>query len=191
MRDANVEPNILTFTLSHWMMHEAATRLYIWPHLCPPRGYWSNGDHTPFPSYINPTSPPLLSSSSTITSSSSSSSHNLNKHISPPYLSLSLMASKALSSFSAKPGVSLLPHGVTSSPSVMSIGFPRHNTGGRGVVVASSTVDTNNMPMTGVVFQPFEEVKKADLAIPITSHASLARQRYADASEAAINEQIK
>lgn len=59
------------------------------------------------------------------------------------------------------------------------------------MVVAAATVDTNNMPMTGVVFQPFEEVKKADLAIPITSHVSLARQRFADASEAAINEQIK
>lgn len=57
-------------------------------------------------------------------------------------------------------------------------------------MVAAATVDTNNMPMTGVVFQPFEEVKKADLAIPITSHVSLARQRFADASEAAINEQI-
>ncbi|KAG5402661.1 hypothetical protein IGI04_008780 [Brassica rapa subsp. trilocularis] len=101
------------------------------------------------------------------------------------------MASKALSSFTAKPAVSLLPHGVSSSasPSVTSLSFSRH-TGGRGVVVASSTVDTNNMPMTGVVFQPFEEVKKADLAIPITSNASLARQRYADSCEAAINEQI-
>ena len=102
------------------------------------------------------------------------------------------MASKALSSFTAKPAVSLLPHGVSSSASssVTSLSFSRH-TGGRGVVVASSTVDTNNMPMTGVVFQPFEEVKKADLAIPITSNASLARQRYADSCEAAINEQIK
>lgn len=58
------------------------------------------------------------------------------------------------------------------------------------MVLAAATVDTNNMPMTGVVFQPFEEVKKADLAIPITSNVSLARQRYADAAEAAINEQI-
>lgn len=29
---------------------------YIWPYLCPPRGSSSNGDHTPFPSYINPSS---------------------------------------------------------------------------------------------------------------------------------------
>lgn len=58
------------------------------------------------------------------------------------------------------------------------------------MVVAAAPVDTNNMPMTGVVFQPFEEVKKADLAIPIKSHVSLARQGYADATEAAINEQI-
>ncbi|CAH8330086.1 unnamed protein product [Eruca vesicaria subsp. sativa] len=101
------------------------------------------------------------------------------------------MASKALSSFTTLSPKPLLPHGVSSSasPAVLSLGFSRH-TGGRAMVVASATVDTNNMPMTGVVFQPFEEVKKADLAIPITSQASLARQRYADTSEAAINEQI-
>ncbi|CAD5330518.1 unnamed protein product [Arabidopsis thaliana] len=88
------------------------------------------------------------------------------------------MASNALSSFTAaNPALSpkpLLPHG-SASPSV-SLGFSRKVGGGRAVVVAAATVDTNNMPMTGVVFQPFEEVKKADLAIPITSHASLARQ---------------
>nr|AAM61077.1 ferritin 1 precursor [Arabidopsis thaliana] len=102
------------------------------------------------------------------------------------------MASNALSSFTAaNPALSpkpLLPHG-SASPSV-SLGFSRKVGGSRAVVVAAATVDTNNMPMTGVVFQPLEEVKKADLAIPITSHASLARQRFADASEAVINEQI-
>lgn len=104
------------------------------------------------------------------------------------------MASKALSSFTTtNPALSpkpLLPHGA-ASPSV-SLGFSKKTGGGgRALVVVAATVDTNNMPMTGVVFQPFEEVKKADLAIPITSHASLARQGYADSSEAVINEQIK
>ncbi|CAN8257449.1 unnamed protein product [Cochlearia groenlandica] len=102
------------------------------------------------------------------------------------------MASSALSSsFTTKPKSLILPHGVSSaSPAANSLGFSR-KTGGRAVVVvAAATVDTNNMPMTGVVFQPFEEVKKAELAIPITSHTSLARQKYTDATEAAINEQI-
>ncbi|KAL1206783.1 Ferritin-1 [Cardamine amara subsp. amara] len=100
------------------------------------------------------------------------------------------MASRALSSFTTKPTLSpkpLLPHGAASPP--VSLGFSTKN-GGRAVLLAAATVDTNNMPMTGVVFQPFEEVKKADLAIPITSNVSLARQRYTDAAEAAINEQI-
>uniref|UniRef100_A0A1J3DQU4 Ferritin n=1 Tax=Noccaea caerulescens TaxID=107243 RepID=A0A1J3DQU4_NOCCA len=102
------------------------------------------------------------------------------------------MASRALSSFTTKPTPSpksLLPHGVSAASPPVSLRFSG-KTGGRAMVVAAATVDTNNMPMTGVVFQPFEEVKKADLAIPITSHVSLARQRLADASEAAINEQI-
>ncbi|VVB12828.1 unnamed protein product [Arabis nemorensis] len=101
------------------------------------------------------------------------------------------MASRAFSSFATNPAPSprsLLSHG-GASPAV-SLGFSRKSGGGRAVVVAAATVDTNNMPMTGVVFQPFEEVKKADLAIPITSNTSLARQRYADVCEATINEQI-
>ncbi|KAL6146252.1 hypothetical protein ACLB2K_056935 [Fragaria x ananassa] len=44
--------------------------------------------------------------------------------------------------------------------------------------------------MTGVVFHPFEEVKKEVLAIPVSPHVSLARQGFADECEAAINEQI-
>ncbi|KFK24662.1 hypothetical protein AALP_AA8G008800 [Arabis alpina] len=100
------------------------------------------------------------------------------------------MASRALSSFATQPASSpkpLLSHGGVSGAS--SLGFSRKS-GGRAMVVEAGTVDTNNMPMTGVVFQPFEEVKKADLAIPITSNTSLARQRYADVCEAVINEQI-
>ncbi|KAG7630532.1 hypothetical protein ISN44_As03g008520 [Arabidopsis suecica] len=45
--------------------------------------------------------------------------------------------------------------------------------------------------MSGVIFEPFEEVKRAYLAIPITALVSVARQRYAQACEAAVNEQIK
>ncbi|KAK4353172.1 hypothetical protein RND71_028690 [Anisodus tanguticus] len=45
-------------------------------------------------------------------------------------------------------------------------------------------------PLTGVVFEPFEEVKKQLLLVPAVPQASLARQKYSDQSEAAINEQI-
>ncbi|CAK9150430.1 unnamed protein product [Ilex paraguariensis] len=60
--------------------------------------------------------------------------------------------------------------------------------GERFVVSAASEI--TNMPLTGVVFKPFEEVKKEDFMVPISPHVSLARQRFADESEAAINEQI-
>lgn len=60
-----------------------------------------------------------------------------------------------------------------------------------GVVRCASTVDEQNAVLsTGVLFQPFEEVKKEDFIVPISPQMSLARQRYFDDCEAAINEQI-
>ncbi|KAM7526525.1 hypothetical protein LguiA_016427 [Lonicera macranthoides] len=43
---------------------------------------------------------------------------------------------------------------------------------------------------SGVVFKPFEEVKKEELVIPIAPHLSLARHTFLDDCEAAINVQI-
>ncbi|XWS43885.1 hypothetical protein CRYUN_Cryun16bG0142900 [Craigia yunnanensis] len=54
----------------------------------------------------------------------------------------------------------------------------------------SKSPETNNLALTGVVFQPFEEVKKEELDIPVVPQVSLARQKYTDGCEAAINEQI-
>jgi len=54
-------------------------------------------------------------------------------------------------------------------------------------VVAAETAGS----MSGVIFEPFEEVKRAYLALPITALVSVAHQRYAQACEAAVNEQIK
>ena len=45
--------------------------------------------------------------------------------------------------------------------------------------------------LTGVIFEPFEEVKKEFDLVPAGDQVSLARQKYADDCEAAINEQIK
>ncbi|KAK8950229.1 hypothetical protein KSP40_PGU006353 [Platanthera guangdongensis] len=44
--------------------------------------------------------------------------------------------------------------------------------------------------LTGVVFQPFEEVQHELSLVPPSSDKSLARQKYVDECEAAINEQI-
>lgn len=49
----------------------------------------------------------------------------------------------------------------------------------------------NSRPLTGVVFEPFEEVKKELDLVPTVPQVSLARHKYCDDCEAAINEQIK
>lgn len=46
------------------------------------------------------------------------------------------------------------------------------------------------LPLTGVLFQPFEEVKKNELMVPTAPEVSLARQGFSEECEAAINEQI-
>ncbi|TXG58882.1 hypothetical protein EZV62_016711 [Acer yangbiense] len=60
----------------------------------------------------------------------------------------------------------------------------------RSFKVSATSIEANNFALTGVVFQPFEELKKEYLAVPITPHVSIARQTYSDECEAAINEQI-
>ena len=57
--------------------------------------------------------------------------------------------------------------------------------------VPSASKGSNNRPVTGVVFEPFEEVKKELDLVPTLPEASLARQKYTHESEAVINEQIK
>ncbi|KAK6120232.1 hypothetical protein DH2020_045923 [Rehmannia glutinosa] len=55
---------------------------------------------------------------------------------------------------------------------------------------AGATNETVSLPLTGVVFQPFEEVKNDAYMVPIAPEVSLARQRFSKECEAAINEQI-
>lgn len=59
----------------------------------------------------------------------------------------------------------------------------------RSVRVCASV--ENPTALTGVIFEPFEEVKKEILAVPMSPQVSMARQKYTDECEAAINEQIK
>lgn len=75
----------------------------------------------------------------------------------------------------------------SSSLSTTALRLPGRRLGNGLVVSAAKETDL----LTGIVFQPFEEMKKEELAIPIAPQLSLARQFYEDECEAAINEQIK
>ncbi|KAK7294747.1 hypothetical protein RJT34_17643 [Clitoria ternatea] len=111
-----------------------------------------------------------------------------------PDFALMALASSKVSSFSGfslspvvngdairKPTSSSLSFNVSSNPSSLST----KKFGSRNLTVCASTA-----PLTGVLFEPFEEVKKDELAIPTAPQVSLARQNYADDCESAINEQI-
>jgi ferritin heavy chain len=60
-----------------------------------------------------------------------------------------------------------------------------------GAVICAASKGANHRPLTGVVFEPFEEVKKELDLVPTVPQDSLARQKYCNEAEAAINEQIK
>lgn len=73
--------------------------------------------------------------------------------------------------------------------SVSNLRFSGSKTGAG--LVAGASKGANSKPLTGVVFEPFEEVKKELDLVPTVPQVSLARQKYSDDSEAAVNEQIK
>ncbi|XP_050154869.1 ferritin-3, chloroplastic-like isoform X4 [Malus sylvestris] len=74
----------------------------------------------------------------------------------------------------------------TSMSSILRFSLARNESG----VVVCASKNANNRPLTGVVFEPFEEVKKELDLVPSLPQVSLARQKFTDESEAAINEQI-
>lgn len=59
------------------------------------------------------------------------------------------------------------------------------------VVVCSASKHASNKALTGVVFEPFEQLKKELMLVPAVPHVSLARHNYSNDSEAVINDQIK
>ncbi|XP_021732536.1 ferritin-3, chloroplastic-like [Chenopodium quinoa] len=81
---------------------------------------------------------------------------------------------------------------VSNSLSFSSVRFssPAKNPNNGGFSVSAAAPETNSRPLTGVIFEPFEEVKKELSMVPTVPQASLARQKYADDCESAINEQI-
>ncbi|XP_051143389.1 ferritin-2, chloroplastic-like [Andrographis paniculata] len=60
---------------------------------------------------------------------------------------------------------------------------------GNGVLMLAAK-STTTKTVSGVVFEPFEEVKKELSLVPSVPQDSLARHKYAEDCEAAINEQI-
>ncbi|KAG8644861.1 hypothetical protein MANES_10G008900v8 [Manihot esculenta] len=77
---------------------------------------------------------------------------------------------------------------VSSSPNTLSLSILRGKVS-TGFVVCASKGATDK-PLTGVVFEPFEEVKKELNLVPTAPQVSLARQKYSDECEIALNEQI-
>ncbi|KAK4436481.1 Ferritin-2, chloroplastic [Sesamum alatum] len=84
-------------------------------------------------------------------------------------------------------GENLSPLFSSASPSSFQSFVGRKGNGGCVVCVAKQTY---SKPLTGVVFEPFEEVKKELMLVPTVPQDSLARQKYTDECEAALNEQI-
>ncbi|KAG2380670.1 hypothetical protein LR48_Vigan11g104000 [Vigna angularis] len=70
-----------------------------------------------------------------------------------------------------------------------SLSFSVNGDGSRSMRVCAAASNAP-APLTGVIFEPFQELKKDYLAVPIAHNVSLARQNYSDEAEAAINEQI-
>jgi hypothetical protein len=66
-----------------------------------------------------------------------------------------------------------------------------HRSARRPVSIRAQDVETKEPTLTGVVFEPFQEVQGLVKSVPETSKESFARQRFSQASEAGINEQIK
>lgn len=81
---------------------------------------------------------------------------------------------------------SSLSSGLSSSPIL-----PVSPAIGRSGFVVLASKGANNRPLTGVVFEPFEEVKKELLLVPTVPQESLSRHKYTNDCESAINEQIK
>lgn len=71
-----------------------------------------------------------------------------------------------------------------------SLSLAPKGSGGRNLRVAAAGTESPTA-LTGVIFEPFEEVKKEVLAVPMSPQVSMARQCYPDECESAINEQIK
>ncbi|KAJ6303430.1 hypothetical protein OIU77_017330 [Salix suchowensis] len=97
-----------------------------------------------------------------------------------------LLRSVSAFSLATKQGDSAGAVGASGGNGISSMPLFSRQKRNTSLVVCSATGGT----LTGLVFQPFEEVKREDFLVPISRQVSLARQFYVDECEAAINEQI-
>ncbi|KAJ6299847.1 hypothetical protein OIU76_020774 [Salix suchowensis] len=97
-----------------------------------------------------------------------------------------LLRSVSAFSLATKQGDSAGAVGASGGNGISSMPLFSRKKRNTSLVVCSATGGT----LTGLVFQPFEEVKREDFLVPISRQVSLARQFYVDECEAAINEQI-
>ena len=98
-----------------------------------------------------------------------------------------LVSSKQGNDFRSSISSLLLNGSNLNSSSCSSLSFKQQKKP-RNLIAVSASSET---VLPGVVFHPFEEVKKKVLALPDSPQFSLARQGFVDECEAAINEQIK
>jgi ferritin heavy chain len=101
------------------------------------------------------------------------------------------MLLKAVSSLSHLPLSDPASVGSGKAAPVQSVWVPRGKKGlvGGGSLVAQAASEQSKV-ITGVIFEPFEEVKSTLALVPQEVDQSLARHKYLDECEAAINEQI-
>ncbi|KAK9059706.1 hypothetical protein SSX86_020410 [Deinandra increscens subsp. villosa] len=103
-----------------------------------------------------------------------------------------VLSSTVMMLLRAPPTLSLF-NGATADENLNRSHFPSSSLPMPPAVVCAAVKggsSSNHSPIAGIVFEPFEEVKKELNLVPSVSHLSLARQKFVDASEASINEQI-
>ncbi|XP_006291623.2 ferritin-3, chloroplastic [Capsella rubella] len=76
------------------------------------------------------------------------------------------------------------------SPLFSSVSSPAVSSGKSGSLSFALRATKGSSTLSGVVFEPFEEVKKELDLVPSGQHLSLARHLYSSECEAAVNEQI-
>ncbi|XP_074578085.1 ferritin-4, chloroplastic-like [Curcuma longa] len=94
-------------------------------------------------------------------------------------------------------------HSLSHSPSVLAfpadrlsvrphseLRFPRRSSKGGALVISMASGESDIFPISGCVFRPFEEIELELARVPSGPDKSLARQKYSDMCEVALNEQI-
>eukprot|EP00245_Coleochaete_scutata_P003549 TRINITY_DN151_c0_g1_i1.p1 TRINITY_DN151_c0_g1~~TRINITY_DN151_c0_g1_i1.p1 ORF type:complete len:270 (-),score=58.97 TRINITY_DN151_c0_g1_i1:240-1049(-) len=85
-------------------------------------------------------------------------------------------------------GLRLVPFGSRRQDVILSSRVPSRRSG--YLQIRAAEAEEKEATLTGVIFQPFQELKGEIAKIPTTTTESFARQKYSPSCEAAINEQI-